>query len=146
MLLFQKYHISLKNFQHKIPVAMKLREALLVNSTLFNSESWHGVTQKHIKSLESVDEALLRTILKAHSKTPMEFLYLETGALLLRWIVAQRRIMYLKSIMERSENDMLKKVQIAQKLNPLQGDFVIIVENNLKELGITNEEVITSSL
>ena len=48
--------------------------------------------------------------------------------------------------MERSENDMLKKVLIAQKLNPSQGDFVIIVENNLKELGITYEEVIQPSL
>ena len=129
------------NTQHKIPVALKLREALLVNGILFNSESWHGVTQKHIKSLDTVDVALLRTILKAHSKTPKEFLYVETGALPFRWIVAQRRIMYLKNIMERSDNDMLKRVLIAQKLNPSKGDFVRIVEKNLKELGNTYDDI-----
>ena len=29
--------------------------------------------------LESVDEHLLRSLVKAHSKTPLEFLYLEAG-------------------------------------------------------------------
>ena len=60
--------------QHKLEVAMKLREAMLLNGILYNSEPWHGITQKHIKNLEAVDEALLRNILKAHSKTPKELL------------------------------------------------------------------------
>jgi hypothetical protein len=132
--------------KYKLPAAMKLREAMLINGILFNSESWHGVTQKHIKSLESIDEALLRTILKAHSKTPKEFLYLETGALPLGWVLAQRRVMYLKSIMERPDTDMLKKVMVAQKQCPSQGDFVKLVEKNLLDLGITYEEVIQPSL
>ena len=65
---------------------------MLINGILFNSESWHGVTEKQVKSLEAIDESLLRTITKAHSKTPKEFLHLESGALPLRFIIAQRRI------------------------------------------------------
>ena len=57
--------------RHKIYVALKIREVMLLNGILFNSESWHGVTQKQIKSLEGIDEALLRGILKAHGKTPL---------------------------------------------------------------------------
>lgn len=120
---------------------MKLREAMLLNGILFNAEAWHGVTLKQIKSLETIDEYLLRNILKAHRKTPKEFLYLETGALPIRWVVAQRRILFMKHIMERHDNELLKKVFLAQKLNPSQGDFVNIVEKDLKDLNLTHEEV-----
>ena len=30
--------------KHKTEVAIKLREAMLLNGILFNSEAWHGVT------------------------------------------------------------------------------------------------------
>ena len=63
---------------HKIDVAMKLREAMPINGILYNSEAWHGLTKEHIKTLEAIDEDYLRRILKAHAKTPCEFLYLET--------------------------------------------------------------------
>ena len=80
---------------------MKLRESMLLSGILFNSEAWHGVTLKQIKFVQSIDEALLRSILKFHRKTPTQFLYLETGAMPLWWIIAQRRIIYLKHITER---------------------------------------------
>ena len=53
--------------KHRVEVALRLREAMLVNGILFNSEVWHGVTDAQIVKLESVDEALLRGLLKAHS-------------------------------------------------------------------------------
>ena len=31
--------------KHEIEVAMKLREAMLINGLLYNSEAWHGVTK-----------------------------------------------------------------------------------------------------
>ena len=78
--------------KHKVEVALKLREAMLLNGILYNSEAWHGLTNAQIEKLESVDEALLRGILKAHIKTPKEFLHLETGTIPLKWIIAQRRL------------------------------------------------------
>ena len=47
-------------------VALKLRESMLINGILYNSEAWHGVTKKHIKELEALDDALLRKLLNAH--------------------------------------------------------------------------------
>jgi hypothetical protein len=75
---------------NKVEIGLMLREAMLINGILFNSEAWHGVTKKDIKQLERIDETLLRGIVKAHSKTPTEFLYLEMGVLPLRWVIAQR--------------------------------------------------------
>ena len=122
---------------------MKLREAMLLNGVLYNSEAWHGVTMKQIESLESIDEALLRTILKAHSKTPKEFLYLETGAVPLRWIFAQRRIIFLKHIMEKHDEELIKKVFLAQMEHPNQGDFVLLVKKDLSDLHVSFEEAIS---
>ena len=113
--------------RHRMEVALKLREAMLINGILFNSEAWHGVTLAHIAKLEAIDEALLRGILKAHTKTPKEFLYLETGALPIKWIIAQRRINYMNHILQRDENELVKKVFLAQRNNPVQGDFVKLV-------------------
>ena len=112
-------------------VALKLREAMLINGMLFNSEAWHGVTATQIATLEKVDQSLLRQILNAHKGTPIEFLYLETGCVPINWIVAQRRISYLLNILNRNE-----RVLEAQKENPVAGDFVKLVENDLKCLGL----------
>ena len=83
-----------------------------------------------VESLEAIDDALLRNILKAHSKTPTEFLYLETEAVSLWWIIAQRRIIFMKHIDERHEDKLTKKVFLAQKEHPNKGDFVLLVEKD----------------
>ena len=127
--------------EHQTEVALRLREAMLINGMLFNSESWHGVTKANIAALEVVDQSLLRAILNAHRGTTNEFLYLETGTLPIRWIIAQRRINFLKHIMSRSENELLKKVFNAQKENPTKGDFVKLVDDDLKMIGLKYEDV-----
>ena len=120
---------------------MKLREVMLLNGILYNSEAWHGVTKAHIKSLEAIDEALIRGILNAHRKTPLEFLYLEVGATPIRWIVAQRRISFLHHIMCKENNELVTKVFKAQKENPTSGDYVKLVEQYMEDLNITYTQI-----
>ena len=55
--------------KNKIEIGLKLREAMLINGVLFNSEAWHDVNEAELKLLESVDEHLLCSLVKAHSKT-----------------------------------------------------------------------------
>ena len=74
----------------KIDAGLQLRQAMLINGTLFNSEAWHNITEDDLNILEKVDEALLRGILKSHSKIPLEALYLETASIPIRFIVASR--------------------------------------------------------
>ena len=63
--------------QHKMEIELQMRQAIFVNGMLFNSEAWHDVSEKEIKMMETIDEYLLRSLVKGHSKTPLEFLYLE---------------------------------------------------------------------
>ena len=76
----------------RVEAGLRLRQALFVNGCLFNSEAWHGVKITDIKLLEKVDESLLRGILNAHSKIPVEALYLETGSVPIRYIISSRRL------------------------------------------------------
>ena len=82
----------------KIQVGLMLREAMFLNGVLHSSEAWHGLTATQIAQIELVDHQLLRTILGAHSKTPTEFLYLETGTLPVKYVITSRRLNYLKHI------------------------------------------------
>ena len=67
-------------------IGLKLRKAMLINGILDNSEAWHNIREKEIKRLEEVDEHLLQTLVHGHAKTPIEFIYLETGSIPIRYI------------------------------------------------------------
>ena len=64
---------------HYFRIAKILREAMLINGMLFSASAWYPISEQNIRTLEQVDESLLRQILGAHSKTPLEALYLELG-------------------------------------------------------------------
>ena len=113
---------------------------------LFNSEAWHGITISQIKKLESVDEALLRGIMKAHCKTPKEFLYLETGCIPLRWVLAQQRINYARLMIKQKDDDLVKHVLLAQKEVPTKGVFIQLLEQDLKDLELTYEQAVEGDI
>ena len=121
-------------------IGLHLRQAMLVNGMLYNSEVWHSISEEEIRMLESVDEYLLRAIVKGHSKTSLEFLYLETGALPIRFIISSRRIMYLQTLLKRQAKELTRKVYTAQKDNPVKGDFCELVKNDLELIGGTIDE------
>ena len=52
---------------------------ILLSSLLFSSKAWYNVRKRQIQDLEMADETLLRKIFAAHSKTPKELLYTESG-------------------------------------------------------------------
>ena len=67
--------------KYRTQVGLQMRQAMFLNGVLFNSEVWPKLTITEITELEKIDHRLLRTICKAHSKTQIEFLYLETGCM-----------------------------------------------------------------
>ena len=113
-----------------------MRMSLLSSSLISNSESWVGLTKKNITDLETVDEQLLRKILSAHSKTPKELLYLELGALPVRFILMSRRINFLWYLINDKEESLLKRFFKAQCDQPIRGDWVSTVKQDLAELEI----------
>ena len=116
---------------------MILRSSLFLSSLISNSEAWIGLTKKNITDLETVDEQLLRKMLSAHSKTPKELLYLELGALPVRFILMSRRINFLWYLINDKEGSLLKRFFEAQCDQPIRGDWVSTVKQDLAELEIS---------
>ena len=89
------------------------------------------------KILEKVDEALLRGILAAHPKIPIEALFLETKSIPIRYILASRRILYLHSILQKDESELVRRIYEAQKSDPSQGDFVELVKQDCENIKLS---------
>ena len=100
--------LSLGHYYFKI--AFLFRETMLLNGMLTNLEVWHPVSSSQIEILEKIDTNFLRKVLKSHSKTPTEALYLETGLLQIRYVAMQRRLMYLHNILKKPENELIRRV------------------------------------
>ena len=99
---------------------------------LYNSKVWHDATLEPIAKLESVEEDLLKSILKAHSRTPKECLYLQTGTIPLTWTIALKRMNNFKNIISRDESELIKNICLAQQENRTRRDFVNLAMKYLK--------------
>jgi hypothetical protein len=129
--------------QHKMEIGLLLRQAMLINCMLFNSEAWHSISEKEVKMLEAVDEHLLRSLVKGHAKTPLEFLYLEAGAVPIRFLISSRRMTYLQAILKRNDQELIKRIYMEQKNNPTPGDFCELVKDDFK---LINENIDEESI
>ena len=127
-------------------MGLHLRQALLINGMLFNSEAWHSLSQTHIEMLEKVDNYFLRSIFKSHSKTSTSFLHLETGTIPIRFIISSRRLNYLHNILKRNRDEVLQRVYMAQKENPLEGDFFKLVQHDFELINEKFDEKFIKSL
>ena len=127
-------NVSLGMFYFEI--AAVLRESLLINGMLFNTESWYGVTSDHTKELEKVDKLLLRRIFNTPFSTPTESLYLELGVIPLRYVIIGRRLMYLHYLLNLDEHEMLSKFFQAQLNQPGKNDWTETIQKDLLEMKI----------
>ena len=88
-------------------VGQILRNSLLVNGILTNSESWYGIKDEEIDHLEQVDEMLLWKFLEVGAGCPKEMLYLETGSWPLRYVIMSRRLMFLHYLLNEDESSLV---------------------------------------
>ena len=120
-------------------------QALFLNGTLVNMETWPNFTIKRIAMFERIEQHLLRKILNAHSKTPVESIYLELGVIPFRFHLSCRRILYYQTIMMRPDDEVTKKVVTRQKERMIEGDFYTQVSADMANLNISENDVLDSS-
>jgi hypothetical protein len=109
---------------------------MLLSVLLFNSDAWLRLTKSDITKLEKVDEMLLRKILKTPISTPIASLYLETGAIPIKYLIKEKRIMFLHHILTRSKDSLISQVFWAQVAKPAKGDWSTVVAEDLNSLGL----------
>ena len=113
---------------------MHLRQAMLVNGLLFNSESWHNVIEADVKGIEKIYEMFLRFLLGSHSKAPLDLPL--KGAIPSRFILSSRRMNYLQTILKREDEVLTKRVLKAQLEDTLEGDFANMVKTDFQVMEI----------
>ena len=111
--------------------AVMLRQALFINSILLNSEIWYNVTELDIQHLETVDNSLLRSILECPKFTPVAAMFLELGIIPIRFILMQRRAIFLHYLLQQKENSLLSQFFHAQKVTKYKGDWIYLLESSL---------------
>ena len=107
---------------------------------LYNSGVWHSLTKEDILKLEIIDHQVMRAVCDAHSKTPIEFLYLETSEKPLNYIISSRRLMYLHHIIQKEESELVERVFKAQNKSPTKGDFSELVKGDMDMIGQNYDE------
>ena len=122
-------------------VAKLLHSSIFVNGTLTNMETWPKCSEARIAKFEKVEQNFMRKVLKAHSKTAIEALYLELGIIPLRFHLMKRRVLYLHTIMMRDDNELTKKVVLLQKDMSYCGDFYPQALESMITLGITEDQL-----
>ena len=74
--------MDIVNFgEHYFEIGMLLRESMLINGILTNSEVWYNLLKSEIKELEDIDKLLLRRMLNVPESTPGEAYHIELGIL-----------------------------------------------------------------
>ena len=114
-------------------VAIILRNSILANGILTNSEAWYGLNDSDLEILESVDEQLMRRVLEVPSTCPKEMLYLEMGCVPFKYIVASRRLNFLHYILNEDESSLIYKVLKSQSEQPVKDDWYLSVVKDLEE-------------
>ena len=85
----------------------------------------------------------MKKIFEAPSSTPKESFYLETSVLPLKFVLIGRRIMFLWSILNKNESELVKQVYNVQRSFPFKESWASLVWNDLEKCNI---DIIEESL
>ena len=109
--------------KHFFKAAKLMREGLLINSLLTNSESWVNVTEKDVENLGKSDNMLQRKILSDNGNPSKAFMFLELGIIPVKFIMKGKRANFLKYILNESKDTMIRQVYEALKVDSKKRDF-----------------------
>ena len=124
-------------------IAMLFRVSMFLNGILGSSEVLFGINKEHIETLEKCDRIYMRRVFDCPVTTPIESYYIETFTTPVRFVLMGRRLMYLWTLLQKSENELVKQVYNTQKMFPVKNDFVLVVREDLKACSIdmTDEQI-----
>ena len=126
---------------HTSKAAMLLRGGILIGSLLSNIEAMVNVTKADLDKLEKPDIVLQENLLPSTGNASKCFRYLELGITPVKYVIMEKRLQFLKYILEESIGSMVSQVYHEQKKESRKGDFFNMVSKDLMEVNITMTDV-----
>ena len=124
---------------HFFKIAFLLRESLLLNGILYNSETWYGLKKAEIEEMENLDKDFIRSLFEVPFTVPVSSLFLETGCVSINTIIKARRINFLHYMLKLEEDEMLLKFFMVQWEQGRAGDWSEEVKKDLTDFGIPQD-------
>ena len=111
-----------------------------MNSMLCSTEALLGLTQSHVEKLEQVDRIFFRRLFEVPRCTAIESFYIETSSIPVRFLLVSRRLLFYWTILQKDDDELVKKVFNAQKTFPVRNDWVCQIQSDLETCGIDQTE------
>jgi hypothetical protein len=125
---------------HYFETAVLFRNSILMNSMLCSTEALLGLTQSHVEKLEQVDRIFFRRLFEVPRCTAIESFYIETSSIPVRFLLVSRRLLFYWTILQKDDDELVKKVFNAQKTFPVRNDWVCQIQSDLETCGIDQTE------
>ena len=134
--------------KYAIDGRLKLAEAVVLQSILYNIEAFQVIKQKEIKELESMQHTILCGILELPKTTPYCAMLMEVGWWTVKARVSYRRLMLYHNIIRSDERRTIKKIIEAQKKEVRESTWLASVKKDLEKYDLESvvvEEVLKST-
>ena len=102
-------------------------------------EKWHNLQDHHLKKLKTLDNFLIQQIIGAHSKVPVELLFLETSSIPIDFVFTNRQLNYLHTILNTKDNELTKNIYMAQN-KTMKGDWAQKVGEDITRVQLDMDE------
>ena len=80
--------------------AFKLYEAIIIPSLLHNCESWIGLTDKHISTLQKFQDDFIRRVLRIPDSTSKALIQLDVGLLPMKWRIGKSKLNFVSKVVQ----------------------------------------------
>ena len=134
--IFNKLN-SLNLKQYYYECAFILMNVMLRGSCLYASEMYYNLKETELRQIERIEEGFMRKMFNTTMGCPITQLYLEFGQNPARFEIQKMRVLYMKYILEQTDESLLKKFFYLQLDKPTRGDWASTCLKDLEELNIS---------
>ena len=106
---------------NKGSIAFKLYEAQIIPALLHNSESWIGITKKHLQMLQKFQDRFIRKVLRIPLSTPKAIMQYDTGLWPMDWRIKYRKLNFVSKIMLKPSSNITQNVLREEYDNHING-------------------------
>ena len=80
-----------------------------------------GITNTHISDLQNFQDKFVRKLLRLPPSTPKAILHWDSGMKLMKWRIAEKKLLFVRKIMMKEESNIARKALLNETFMGLKG-------------------------